>query len=65
MFRDGGIPSGFGGAFFWGIVASMVSGFIAIAFLLRYVQRHSFLPFVIYRLALGIVVIVVFATGIR
>jgi undecaprenyl-diphosphatase len=65
MFRDGGIPAGFGGAFFWGIVASMVSGFIAIAFLLRYVQRHSFLPFVIYRLALGIVVIIIFGTGIR
>jgi undecaprenyl-diphosphatase len=65
MFRDGGIPPGFGGAFFWGIVASMVSGFIAIAFLLKYVQRHSFLPFVIYRVGLGIVVIVIFATGIR
>jgi undecaprenyl-diphosphatase len=65
MFRDGGIPAGFGAAFFWGIVASMVSGFIAIAFLLRYVQRHSFLPFVIYRVGLGIVVIVIFATGIR
>jgi undecaprenyl-diphosphatase len=65
MFRDGGIPSGFGGAFFWGIVASMVSGFIAIAFLLKYVQRHSFLPFVIYRIVLGVAVIIIFATGIR
>jgi undecaprenyl-diphosphatase len=63
--RDGGIPSGFGGAFFWGIVASMVSGFLAIAFLLRYVRTHSFLPFVIYRVVLGVVVIIVFATGIR
>ena len=27
------------GAFFWGIMASMVSGFIAIAFLLRFVQH--------------------------
>jgi undecaprenyl-diphosphatase len=65
MIRDGGIPAGFGGAFFWGIVASMVSGFLAIAFLLRYVRTHSFLPFVIYRVVLGIVVIIVFATGIR
>src|SRR5262249_29475171 len=63
MFRDGGIPPGFGGAFFWGIVASMVSGFIAIAFLLRYVQRHSFLPFLVYRLALGLLVIFIFATA--
>ena len=65
MFRDDGIPTGFGGAFFWGIVASVVSGFIAIAFLLRFVQTHSFRPFVIYRVVLGIAVIVIFATGIR
>ena len=52
-------------AFFWGIVASMVSGFIAIAFLLRFVRTHSFTPFVIYRIVLGVVVIVIFATGIR
>jgi undecaprenyl-diphosphatase len=64
MFSEGGIPPGFGAAFFWGILASMVSGFLAIAFLLRYVQRHSFLPFVIYRIGLGIVVIVLFATGL-
>ena len=44
-----GIPPGFGGAFFWGIVASGVSGFLAIAFLLRFVRTHSFRPFVIYR----------------
>ena len=65
MFRDGGIPAGFGAAFFWGIVASMVSGFIAIAFLLRFVRTHSFTPFVIYRIVLGVAVIVIFATGIR
>jgi len=64
LFRDGGIPAGFGGAFFWGIVASLVSGFLAIAFLLRYVRSHSFLPFVIYRVVLGVVVIIVFATDI-
>jgi undecaprenyl-diphosphatase len=63
--HDGGIPSGFGAAFFWGIVASMVSGFIAIAFLLRFVRTHSFTPFVIYRIILGVAVIVIFATGIR
>jgi undecaprenyl-diphosphatase len=65
LFHNGGIPPGFGGAFFWGIVASMVSGFIAIAFLLRFVRRHSFAPFVIYRIVLGVAVIVIFATGLR
>ena len=65
MFRDGGIPPGFGAAFFWGILASMVSGFIAIAFLLRFVRTHSFTPVVIYRIVLGTAVIIIFATGIR
>ena len=65
LFRDGGIPAGFGGAFFWGTVASAISGFFAIALLLRYVRTHSFRPFVIYRLALGTIVILLFATGLR
>jgi undecaprenyl-diphosphatase len=65
LFRDGGVPPGFGGAFFWGTMASMVSGFVAIAFLLRFVRTHSFTPFVIYRIVLGVGVIVIFATGIR
>jgi undecaprenyl-diphosphatase len=64
VFRDGGIPPGFGAAFFWGILASLVSGFIAIWFLLRYVRNHSFLPFVIYRLVVGTAVIITFATDI-
>ena len=38
--RDG-IPPGFGGAFFWGMVASAISGFIAIAFLLKFVRRRT------------------------
>jgi undecaprenyl-diphosphatase len=62
--RDG-IPPGYGSAFFWGIAASAVSGFVAIALLLRYVRTHSFRPFVIYRIVVGMIIIVVFATGIR
>ena len=42
-----------------------ISGFIAIAFLLRFVRTHSFRPFVIYRVVLGVAVIIIFATGIR
>jgi undecaprenyl pyrophosphate phosphatase UppP len=29
------------------------------------VRTHSFTPFVIYRMVLGVVVIIIFATGIR
>jgi undecaprenyl-diphosphatase len=60
-----GIPAGMEGAFFWGFVASAISGFIAIAWLLRYLQTHSFFPFVVYRWVVGAAVIVIFATGIR
>ena len=62
--RDG-IPPGFGGAFLWGVVASAVSGFVAIALLLKYIQTHSFRPFVIYRIVVGVAVIIIFSTGIR
>jgi len=62
---DGGIPSNFVAAFFWGMVASAVSGWFAISWLLRLLRTHTFTPFVIYRLIVGAVVIVVFATGLR
>jgi len=60
-----GIPAGFASAFVWGMVSAAISGFIAIAFLLRFVRTHTFRPFVIYRVVVGIAVIVIFATGIR
>jgi undecaprenyl-diphosphatase len=63
--KGNGIPPGFGGAFFWGMVSAAISGFLAIAFLLRFVRTHTFRPFVIYRIVVGIAVIVIFATGIR
>jgi undecaprenyl-diphosphatase len=43
----------------------MVSGFLAIAFLLRFVRTHSFTPFVIYRVIVGVAVIVIFGRGLR
>jgi undecaprenyl-diphosphatase len=49
------------------IVATLIAGVVGyavIAWLLRYVATHDFLPFVIYRLALGIVLVVLLATGV-
>jgi undecaprenyl-diphosphatase len=63
--KGDGIPPGFASAFLWGMVSAGVSGLLAITFLLRFVRTHSFRPFVIYRLVVGIAVIVIFATGIR
>ncbi len=47
-------------------VATVVAGAVAfgvIAFFLNYISRHSFLPFVIYRIALGSFIIVLLSTG--
>jgi len=43
-----------------GVVASFVSGILAISVLLRYVRTRSFNVFVVYRLGLAAVVVVVF-----
>jgi undecaprenyl-diphosphatase len=57
LFELKDVPNG-SNAYGWGptIVATLVSfvvGYAAIAWLLRYVSTHSYLPFVIYRIALG------------
>lgn len=39
-------------------------GLAVIAFLMQYLKRGSFLPFVLYRLVLGVVLIVLLATGV-
>ncbi len=44
-------------------ITSFVVGYAAIAWLLRYVSTHSYLPFVIYRVGLGSLVLVLLATG--
>ena len=38
-------------------------GYASIAWLLRYVAHHTFYPFVIYRVALGSLVLVLLTTG--
>jgi undecaprenyl-diphosphatase len=45
-------------------VAAFVVGYAAIAWLLRYVSTHSYLPFVVYRIALGSTVLVLLGAGV-
>jgi undecaprenyl-diphosphatase len=52
-------PSIITGGFVIGMIVSCVTGFISIGLLLRYIQTRSFLPFVIYRFALGIIIMLV------
>ena len=56
---------GFGSQFFWGFVASAISGYLVISFLLSYLRRHDFTPFVIYRLAVAATVIGLIVTSVR
>jgi undecaprenyl-diphosphatase len=60
-----GIPAGMGGAFVAGTVASAVSGFLVIAFLLSYLRRRDFALFLWYRLAAAGIVLGVIAAGGR
>jgi len=53
----------------WGPIAiatllSFVVGYVVIAWLLRYISTHTFLPFVIYRFALAILVAILLLTGV-
>ncbi len=60
-----GLPSGVAGPMIVGTVAAAVSGYLAIAFLLRLVRTSSYAPFVYYRYAVGVVVLLIIATGLR
>jgi undecaprenyl-diphosphatase len=54
-----------GAAFFWGFVASAISGFIVIWGLLGYLRKHTFKAFMIYRLVIAAIVFGLIATGTR
>jgi undecaprenyl-diphosphatase len=56
---------GYGSEFFWGFVASAVSGYLVIWGLLGYLRRHTFKAFMYYRLAVAALVFVLIATGAR
>ena len=61
LVRAGGLPEGFMPAFGVGMGAAAVTGFAAVWGLLRFVRHRSFAPFVVYRIALGGIVIAVAA----
>ena len=52
-----GLPPGFAAPFFWGTVASAVTGFVAVWGLMRLIRTRTFFPFVVYRIVLGLFVI--------
>ncbi len=60
-----GVPEGLVAPMIVGVVTSALSGWLAIWGLIKYVSTRSFLPFVVYRVALGVVVHGVVAAGWR
>ena len=60
-----GIPEGLLTPMIVGVVTSFVSGWIAVWGTLRWVRTHSFTPFVIYRVTLGIFVLIAIGAGWR
>ena len=48
-----------------GVITSALSGWLAIWGLIKFVSTRSFMPFVVYRVALGVIVLVVAAAGWR
>jgi len=62
---DGGVPEEMKSAFYWGIAASAVTGYIAVWGTLKIVRSRSFFPFVVYRILLGLFVLGVLATPWR
>jgi undecaprenyl-diphosphatase len=60
-----GLPSGNTMPFVAGILVSGIVGYLAIAFLIRYLSTHNTYIFIYYRIALGIIVFLAFLGGFR
>jgi len=62
---DASIPRSFWPPFLWGMAASAVTGWVAVWGTLRIVRTYTFAPFVVYRVLIGVTVLLVLASGIR
>jgi undecaprenyl-diphosphatase len=62
--RDG-LPDGVIGPMIVGTIAAAISGYLAIAGLLSYVRSNSYDVFVVYRVLLGLGILILIATGVR
>ena len=55
--RKEGLPAGMHAPFIVGVLVSAIVGYVAIAWLIRYLQSHSLKVFIVYRIVAGLVVI--------
>ena len=60
-----GVPDGLLVPMIVGIITSGLAGWFAVWGTITLVKTHSFMPFVVYRIGLGVIVLVLVATGAR
>jgi undecaprenyl-diphosphatase len=60
-----GLPAGTAMPFAVGMVSAAISGIAAIWFVLAYLKRHNFNVFVVYRIVIGVGVLVLVVAGVR
>jgi undecaprenyl-diphosphatase len=60
-----GMPHGFGGPFAVGILASGITGYVAVWGTLRLIRTRTFTPFVVYRVLVGAGVLIIAASSFR
>lgn len=61
--ETGGLPGDFVAPFVAGTITSAVTGYFAVWATIRWVSTRSFMPFVVYRVALGVFVLALLAFG--
>jgi len=61
----GGLPAGTATPFVVGIASAALSGFAAIWFVLAYLKRNNFNLFVIYRIIVGVAILILIVAGVR
>jgi undecaprenyl-diphosphatase len=59
------LPVGWEGPFVVSVLAAAASGLVAIVFLLGFVRRHTYTPFVVYWLIVAALVLLIISTGVR
>lgn len=62
---EGGLAPGEGWAFIAGMATAAVVGYLAIAFLLRFLRTRSTFVFIAYRVVLGLLLLTLVAAGVR
>ena len=60
-----GLPAGTATPFLVGMASAAISGFVAIWFVLAYLKRNNFNLFVIYRIVVGVAILILIVSGVR